>query len=99
MNFIDFINYFFNLRFYDFNDKFISLLFSGYKSPLLIFSSLTFLFHFVWIKTHPRIGLSLEVELSITAFNLENGEELAEKALEEMREVILSLDGMIRERK
>ncbi len=53
----------------------------------------------LWIKTHPRIGLSLEVELSITGFNLENGEELAEKALDEMREVILSLNGKIRERK
>ncbi|MBY8980442.1 MAG: competence damage-inducible protein A [Candidatus Lokiarchaeota archaeon] len=53
----------------------------------------------LWIKTHPRIGLSLEVELSITGFNLENGEELAEKALDEMREVILSLNGEIRERK
>jgi hypothetical protein len=39
----------------------------------------------------------LEVELSITGFNLENGEELAEKALDEMREVILSLKGSIRE--
>ena len=53
----------------------------------------------LWIKTHPRIGLSLEVELSITSFNIEDGEELAEKALEEMREVILSLSGKIRERK
>jgi nicotinamide-nucleotide amidase len=53
----------------------------------------------LWMKTHPRIGLSLEVELSITAFNLDNGEELAEKALDEMREVILSLNGRIRERK
>jgi molybdopterin-biosynthesis enzyme MoeA-like protein len=53
----------------------------------------------LWIKTHPRIGFSLEVELSITGFNIENGEELAEKVLDEMREVILSLDGKIRERK
>lgn len=53
----------------------------------------------LWMKTHPRIGLSLEVELSITAFNLENGDELAERALAEMRETILSLDGKIRERK
>ncbi len=53
----------------------------------------------LWIKTHPRIGLSLEVELSITAFNVENGEELAEKALDDIREVILGLNGKIRERK
>jgi len=52
----------------------------------------------LWMKTHPRIGLSLEVELSITAFNLENGDKLAEMALDEMRDVILSLNGKIRER-
>jgi len=53
----------------------------------------------MWIKTHPRIGLSLEVELSITAFNVENGEEIAEQALDEIREIILGLNGKIRERK
>ncbi len=53
----------------------------------------------LWIKTHPRIGLSLEVELSITAFNVENGEEIAEQALDEIREIILGLNGKIRERK
>jgi molybdopterin-biosynthesis enzyme MoeA-like protein len=53
----------------------------------------------LWIKTHPRIGLSLEVELSITGFNVENGDEIAEQALDEIREIILSLNGRIRERK
>jgi len=53
----------------------------------------------LWIKTHPRIGLSLEVELSITGFNIENGDEIAEQALDEIREIILSLNGRIRERK
>ncbi len=53
----------------------------------------------LWIKTHPRIGLSLEVEISITGFNVENGEEIAERALNEIREIILSLNGKIRERK
>ncbi len=53
----------------------------------------------LWIKTHPRIGLSLEVEISITGFNVENGDELADKALDEIREIILSLNGKIRERK
>ncbi|NVM45420.1 MAG: competence damage-inducible protein A [Candidatus Lokiarchaeota archaeon] len=52
----------------------------------------------LWIKTHPRIGLSLEVEISITGFNVENGDELADKALDEIREIILSLNGKIRER-
>lgn len=52
----------------------------------------------LWIKTHPRIGLSLEVEISITGFNVENGEVLADQALNEIRDVILSLGGTIRER-
>jgi molybdenum cofactor synthesis domain-containing protein len=51
----------------------------------------------LWIKTHPRIGLSVEVELSITAFNLENGEELVEKVLQQIRNTILSLNGKIKE--
>jgi molybdenum cofactor synthesis domain-containing protein len=50
----------------------------------------------LWIKTHPRVGLSVEVELSITGFNVINGEELAKKALEELREIILELNGKIK---
>jgi molybdenum cofactor synthesis domain-containing protein len=53
----------------------------------------------LWIKTHPKIGLSFEVEISITGFNVENGDKLAERALDEIREIILSLNGRIRERK
>jgi nicotinamide-nucleotide amidase len=51
----------------------------------------------LWIKTHPRIGLSVEVEVSITAFNVENGEELAEKVLDEIREIVLKLKGKIKD--
>jgi molybdenum cofactor synthesis domain-containing protein len=49
----------------------------------------------LWIKTHPRIGLSVEVEVSITAFNVENGEELVDKVLDEIEKIILSLNGEI----
>jgi len=49
----------------------------------------------LWIKTHPRIGLSIEVEVSITAFNVENGDELVDKALNEIKDVILNLKGEI----
>ncbi|MHA2009546.1 MAG: molybdopterin-binding protein [Promethearchaeota archaeon] len=52
----------------------------------------------LWIKTHPRIGLSVEVEVSITAFNVENGEELTDKALNEIKKIILNLDGKIIDR-
>jgi nicotinamide-nucleotide amidase len=51
----------------------------------------------LWIKTHPRIGLAVEVELSITAFNVENGDELAEEALKELSQVIIELNGKIKE--
>ncbi|GAI84179.1 unnamed protein product, partial [marine sediment metagenome] len=51
----------------------------------------------LWIKTHPRIGLAVEVEVSITCFNVENGEEMAEKALKEIKEVIIKLNGEIKE--
>jgi nicotinamide-nucleotide amidase len=52
----------------------------------------------LWIKTHPRIGLSVEVEVSITAFNVENAEKLIDKALNEIREIIRNLGGKIKER-
>ncbi len=52
----------------------------------------------LWIKTHPRIGLSVEVEVSITAFNVENGELLVSKALNEIRDIIISLKGKIIEK-
>ncbi|MFX1276257.1 MAG: competence/damage-inducible protein A, partial [Promethearchaeota archaeon] len=39
----------------------------------------------LWIKTHPRIGLSVEVELSITCFNVENGEQLMDKVIEKLK--------------
>ena len=49
----------------------------------------------LWIKTHPRIGLSVEVEVSITAFNVEKGEQLVDRVLDEIEEIILSLNGKI----
>jgi nicotinamide-nucleotide amidase len=52
----------------------------------------------LWIKTHPRIGLSVEVEVSITAFNIENAEKLIDEALNEIREIIRNLGGKIKER-
>ena len=51
----------------------------------------------LWIKTHPRVGISVEVEISITAFNVENGEALIDKALDELKEIVLKLEGKIKE--
>ena len=52
----------------------------------------------LWIKTHPRIGLSVEVEVSITAFNVKNGKKLIDKVLNEIREIVTKLNGKIKER-
>ncbi len=51
----------------------------------------------LWIKTHPKVGLSVEVEVSITAFNVENGYELADKVLNEIRDIIINLKGQIKD--
>ncbi|MFW9818136.1 MAG: competence/damage-inducible protein A [Candidatus Thorarchaeota archaeon] len=51
----------------------------------------------LWIKTHPRVGLSVEVEVSITAFNVENGDDLAENILEEIKQIVLNLKGKIKD--
>ena len=50
----------------------------------------------LWIKTHPRIGLSIEVELSVTAFNVENDEVLINKVIEEVKTIIHSLNGKVK---
>ena len=52
----------------------------------------------LWIKTHPRIGLSVEVEVSITAFNVKNGEKLIDNVLNEIRNIVTKLNGKIKER-
>lgn len=50
----------------------------------------------LWIKTHPRLGeYGAEIEVSITAFNVENGEELADKAINEIKKIVLNLKGKI----
>lgn len=52
----------------------------------------------LWIKTHPRLGEYLaEIELSITAFNIENGEELVDTALNEIKRIVIKLKGEIKE--
>jgi nicotinamide-nucleotide amidase len=50
----------------------------------------------LWIKTHPRIGLSVEVELSITCFNIENGETLIQEAIIKAKEIVNNLHGKIK---
>ena len=81
--------------------KFIEkgLLFSGIGESQIApyVSSLEEKYPQLWIKTHPKLGLSIEVELSITAFNLENGEELAGMVINEIKDIILQLGGEIKD--
>lgn len=52
----------------------------------------------LWIKTHPRLGeYGAEIEVSITAFNVENAEELADYAIDEIKKVVINLKGKIKE--
>ncbi len=53
----------------------------------------------LWIKTHPRVGLSVEVELSITCFNVENGDEMVDEVLKKAKEIVLKLNGKIKTNK
>ena len=50
----------------------------------------------LWIKTHPRIGLSVEVELSVTCFNVENDIELVENAIKKAKKIVHNLNGKIK---
>ena len=52
----------------------------------------------LWIKSHPRLGeFGAEIEISITAFNVENAEELADKAIDEIKKSVIKLKGKIKE--
>jgi len=50
----------------------------------------------LWIKTHPRVGLAVEVEISITCFDKPNCEELIDKVLTKLKETIQDLGGTIK---
>ena len=50
----------------------------------------------LWIKTHPRIGLSVEVELSITCFNVENGDLLVNEAFKNAKDIVRNLNGKLK---
>ena len=50
----------------------------------------------LWIKTHPRIGLAVEVELSVTCINVENGEELVDEVIKKMKKIVIKLKGKIK---
>lgn len=49
----------------------------------------------LYFKTHPKLTEQLDIELSITVFNIENAEELIRYSLEIIEKKIIELDGNI----
>ncbi|MBD3212075.1 MAG: hypothetical protein GF311_05640, partial [Candidatus Lokiarchaeota archaeon] len=47
----------------------------------------------LWIKTHPRVGLAVEVEISITCFDKPNCEDLIDNVLAELKNIVQDLGG------
>ncbi|TFF99580.1 MAG: competence damage-inducible protein A [Promethearchaeota archaeon] len=52
----------------------------------------------LWIKTHPRVGLSVEVEISITCFDKPTCEKQIEEVLTKLKEIVKELGGTIKEK-
>ncbi|MFO8020120.1 MAG: molybdopterin-binding protein [Promethearchaeia archaeon] len=51
----------------------------------------------LWIKTHPKIGLAVEVEVTVTALNVDDGEKLVDKVIEKIKSIVLNLDGHLKD--
>jgi len=52
----------------------------------------------VWIKTHTMTEYGVDLELSITAFNLNNASEIIDGILEEIKKIVTELGGITVER-
>ncbi len=50
----------------------------------------------LWIKTHPKSGPSIEIELSITCFDNPNCHEKVDVVLNKLKHIILDLGGQIK---
>jgi len=51
----------------------------------------------LWIKTHPRIGLAVKVEISITCFDKPDCKEKIEKVLKKLKKKVKDLGGKVEE--
>lgn len=49
----------------------------------------------IYLKSHPKLTEKLDIELSITAFNIENAEEIINQVLKIIKNKIKELDGKI----
>lgn len=53
----------------------------------------------LWIKTHPKVGLAVEVEITVTAFNVEDGENLVNDVIQKLKQTVRDLGGKIKKSK
>ena len=53
----------------------------------------------IWIKTHPLTEYGVTIEISITAFNLDNASKIIDGVLEEIKKIVIDLGGTIIEKK
>ncbi len=49
----------------------------------------------IWIKTHPLTEYGVTIEISITAFNLDNADNIIDGVLKEIKKIIIDLGGTI----
>ena len=49
----------------------------------------------IYLKTHPKLTEQLDIELSITAFNVNDAENIISNAIEIVKKKIIELDGKI----
>ncbi len=49
----------------------------------------------LWIKTHPKVGLSVQVEVSVTCFDHEDCQSMVNSVLKKIEEIVIKLNGKI----
>ncbi len=52
----------------------------------------------IWIKTHPLTEYGVTIEISVTAFNLENGRKIIDDVLTTIKKIVIDLGGTILEK-
>ena len=49
----------------------------------------------IWIKSHPKIEYGVTIEISITAFNLKNANQIIDSVIKEIKKIVIDLGGSI----
>jgi nicotinamide-nucleotide amidase len=79
----------------NFTEKTLNFQGIGESEVAPMISSVQKQFPEVYLKTHPKLTEQLDIELSITAFNVENAEEIINHVLEIVEKKIIKLNGRI----